>query len=183
MCIHKFPFSFYRSSEYISVNTVPYYVYTQVPLFCPQVFRVHHCQHSASLCVYTSSPFLSTDRQSTSLSTQCLTMCIHKFPFLSTGLQSTSLSTHCLTMCTHKFPFSFYRSSEYISVNTVPHYLCVQVPLFCLQIVRVHLCNHSASLCVCTSSPFLSTDRHSTSLSTQCLTICIHKFHPSVYSW
>lgn len=143
------PFPVIRSSEYTSVNTVPHYVYTQVPLFCQQVVRVHHCQHSASLYVYTSSPFLSTDRQSTFLSTQCLTICVYKFPF------------------------SVYRLSEYISVNTASlyvytgspflstvgestslsaqclndnYYMYTHVPLSCLQIVRVHLYLHSAIL-------------------------------------
>ena len=121
--------------SFLSLHVAALYLH-MFPFSCHQVVRVHLRQHSASLCVYTSSPFLSTDCQSTSLSTQCLTICIHSVntaslyvytgsPFLSTVGESTSLSAQCL-------------NDNY--------YMYTHVPLSCLQIVRVHLYLHSAIL-------------------------------------
>ena len=134
--------------SFLSLHVAALYLH-MFPFSCQQVVRVHFRQYSASLCVYTTSPFLST------------------------GCQNTSLSTQCLTVCIHKFPFSVYRSSEYISVNTASpyvytgspflstvgestslsaqclndnYYMYTHVPLSCLQIVRVHLYIHSAIL-------------------------------------
>ena len=126
MCIHKFPFSVNRLSEYITVNTVPHCMYILVPLFCLQIVRVHFCQHSASLFVCTSSPFLSTDCQSTSLSTLPHYMYTQVPPFCL-QLVRVHLCLHSawmiITICIHMFPFPVYRSSEYISIYTVPYYV------------------------------------------------------------